>query len=110
MPRTAKGHRPHFFDDPNVDKLLAMLMALAGEVSVLRERLDTHERLAAEKKWASEGNVEKYAPSAEIMASREAWRADYLARILRIVSDELEAMSSRDAEKDFQRVVKRVSR
>ena len=49
FPRTARGRRPYFFDDPNIDKLLAMIMALAGEVSVLPERLDTHEMLAAEK-------------------------------------------------------------
>ena len=43
---TAKGRRPYFFDDPDIDKLLAMIMALVGEVSVMRERMDTHERLA----------------------------------------------------------------
>ena len=39
--------RPAFFDDPAVDKLLAMNMALLGEICVLRDRLDTHERLAS---------------------------------------------------------------
>lgn len=60
FPRTARGRRPYFFDDPNVDKLLAMIMALAGEVSVLRERLDTHERLAAVGKRPSAAEVENY--------------------------------------------------
>ena len=45
----AKGRRPYFFDDPAVDKLLAMTMALAGELAVTRERLDTVERILAEK-------------------------------------------------------------
>ena len=46
MTRKAKGRRPTYFDDPENDKLLAIVMALAGEVSVLRDRLDTVERLA----------------------------------------------------------------
>jgi hypothetical protein len=49
MAKTAKGKRPVYFEDPQVDKLLAMVIALTGEVSVLRERLDTLERLLETK-------------------------------------------------------------
>ena len=51
MAKKAKGKKPTFFADPQVDKLMAIVMALAGEVSVLRERLDTVERLAESKLW-----------------------------------------------------------
>ena len=37
MARKAKGKRPVYFDDPQIDKLLGIVLALAGEVSVLRE-------------------------------------------------------------------------
>ena len=40
-PLAAKGRRPQFLDDPDSDRLLAMIMALTGELAVLRERLDT---------------------------------------------------------------------
>jgi hypothetical protein len=33
MAKTAKGKRPVYFEDPQVDKLLAMVIALTGEVS-----------------------------------------------------------------------------
>ena len=36
----AKGKRPSYFEDPATDRILSMLMALVGEVAVLRERLD----------------------------------------------------------------------
>ena len=45
LKRKAKGQRPTFFDDPDTDKLVSMLMGLAGEVSVMRDRMDTIERL-----------------------------------------------------------------
>ena len=110
FPRNASGRRPYFFDDPNVDKLLAMIMALAGEVSVLRERLDTHEMLAAQKSWPSTTKVENYAAPPGVAESREEWRAGFVSRILRIVGDDLERMSSGDAEKEYQSQVRHVSR
>ena len=35
----AKGKRPAYFDDPGDDQLLSILLALVGEVSVLRVTL-----------------------------------------------------------------------
>ena len=49
LKRKAKGQRPTFFDNPDTDKLVSMLMGLAGEVSVMRDRMDTVERLLGEK-------------------------------------------------------------
>ncbi len=92
--RTAKGQRPYFFPDPNLDKLVAMLMALVGEVAVLRERLDTHERLAGSETWASGVNVESFQGSDELDAERAAWRDAFVGRILRVVTDELERLNS----------------
>ena len=41
----AKGARPKYFEDPATDRLLSIVMALAGEVAVVKERLDSVERL-----------------------------------------------------------------
>ncbi|MEQ8248840.1 MAG: hypothetical protein RID42_14280 [Alphaproteobacteria bacterium] len=108
--RTAKGRRPYFFDDPNIDKLLAMIMALTGEVSVIRERLDTHERLAQSKKWASHQAIEDYKPDDVTEAFRAQWRADYIARILRIVQVELDQITRGETEKDYDKIVEEVSK
>ena len=43
--RTAKGKRPQYFSDPAFDKLLAIVVSLISEVSVVRDRLDTVELL-----------------------------------------------------------------
>ena len=87
-----------------------MIMALAGEVSVLRERLDTHERLAADRTWPSAAKVEDYAAPSQVIDAREERRALFVSRILRIVGDDLERMSSGDAEQDYQSQVRHVSR
>lgn len=90
--RTAKGQRPFFFDDPNIDKLLAMFMALVSEVAVLRERLDTHERLTDAGKPANAANVETYEASDNDDEERAEWRAAYVSRVMRIITDELDRL------------------
>ncbi|MBT4740923.1 MAG: hypothetical protein HOH20_14295 [Rhodospirillaceae bacterium] len=77
-----KGRNPHFFNDPNIDRLLTMVMELASEVSVMRDRLDTHERLAATKGIYTEDDVENFSPNDDEAAAREEWRSKFLDRIL----------------------------
>ena len=99
-----------FFDDPNIDKLLAMIMALAGEVSVVRERLDTHERLATKKKWASHQEIEGYEPNDIAEAFRAQWRSEFIARVLRIVQVELDQISREDSDKEYEQIIEEVSK
>ena len=44
-PLEAAGEKPAFFDDPAVDRVLAIAMAVAEEVAVTGERLDTLEQV-----------------------------------------------------------------
>lgn len=88
--RTAKGKRPQYFSDPDVDRLLAIVVPLIGELSVLRDRLDTVERLAAKHGLFALEDVENFTPDADEQNARDAWRAQYLDRIFRITQSELE--------------------
>ncbi|MFN6539944.1 MAG: hypothetical protein RM021_026850 [Nostoc sp. EkiNYC01] len=93
MAKTAKGKRPVYLENSQIDKLLAMVMALTGEVSVLRDRLDTIERLLEVKGILSVTEIEGYEPDAKVISEREKWRAEYIARVLRVVQEELETLS-----------------
>jgi hypothetical protein len=84
--RFSKGRRPFFLEDPDADRLLAIVTALTAEVSVVRERLDTAERLAAQGLPATAGNIEAYRPDPEAEAAREAARAAMLDRVFRILA------------------------
>ncbi len=88
----AKGKRPAYFDDPAADRMLSMLMALVGEVSVLRERLDTVERLLEVKGSLSRADIEAYAPDRDAAFERGSMTREYIARIMRGVQQDLEAM------------------
>ena len=96
LKRKAKGERPYFFSDPSIDKLLAMLMGLAGEVSVLRDRLDTVERLAEQNKLFTRAEIENYQPDEEALKERAERRAVFLGEVTRIIEAELEGMQDED--------------
>ncbi len=90
--RRAKGRRPQFFDDPAVERVMAIAMALAGELSVTRERLDTLERVLAAHGLIAPDAVERFEPDAAAQAARHAWGRDYLSRVLRIVEQDVQAL------------------
>ena len=94
--RFARGpKRPQYLANAELDKFMMMLNALVIEVSVVRERLDTHEALAAEGKVATEANIEAFRVDADRQAARERRREAMLRRIYRVVLEELE--ESREA-------------
>jgi hypothetical protein len=86
-PISASGNRPYALGEPHAERVLAIAMALAGEISVLREQFDTMLRIAGEKQLFSYADIEAYEPPVEVRAEREAWRRDYLRRVLRVLHD-----------------------
>jgi hypothetical protein len=94
-PRKATGPaRPSYLDSADVDRVMAVLLALVSEVAAIRERLDTHEQLAAMGASATSQNVETHAPTAEVEAARETWRDAYIRRLFRVITEDIEALES----------------
>ena len=95
--RTAKGKKPVYFDDVT-DKLLSMVVALVGEVSVLRDRLDTVEQLAARKGVLTSEEVDGYELSDDQHRQRGERRDAYLARVMKSLHDEIARMADAPAD------------
>jgi len=90
----AKGRRPQYFDDPALDRMLSMLMALIGEVSVMRERLDTVERLLESKGTVTRADIESYVPDREAAFERGCLTHEYISRVMRAVQQDIAAMAA----------------
>lgn len=88
--RTAKGKRPRYFADPATDRLLGILMSLIGEVSVLRDRLDSVERLIEKGGLFKREDIDNFLPDEKAEAEREDTRRRYVARVMRVVQNEME--------------------
>jgi len=106
--RRAKGKRPQYFDDPALDRLYSVVLALAAEVSVLRERLDTHERILEAQGILRREDIENYRPDREAGRERALATRAYVARIMRGFQQEMEAMMTE--EPPIEEVVEQLSR
>ena len=85
------GERPSYFSDPDVDRVLGIVMAMAGEVAVTAERLDTLERMLDQKGLLALDELAAYRPDQAVLGERMAWHQAFVARLLRVVEQELEA-------------------
>lgn len=92
--KKAKGKRPQYFDDPAIDRLLSIVMALAGEVAVNRERLDTVERLLETKGAITRADIASYKPDRDAGYERGLQHREFIARILRGVQQDMEALQA----------------
>ncbi len=81
--------RPKFFEDPVNDQLLAMITALLGEVCVLRERLDTVERLAEQRGLWRREDVDRFEPGPAADQARDELRKAALARVFSVLNEEI---------------------
>lgn len=100
----AKGRRPQYFEDPALDRMLSMLMALIGEVSVLRERLDTVERLLETRGSLTRADIESYAPDQVAALERGNLTREYIARVMRGLQQEAEALATAPEERAIEDV------
>ncbi len=98
----AKGKRPWFLADAQTERVMAVAMAVAQELAVTRERLDTVERLLADGQPVTAATIDAYRPDAAAMAERQRWHADFVARILRVFQQELEEVEQQGRELDTE--------
>jgi hypothetical protein len=106
--KRAKGKRPDFFENPVLDRLYSTVFALAAEVSALRERQDTIERLLDAKGTLSRADIESYVPDREAGDERGLATQAFIARIMRGFQQEVEAMEASDP--PIMDVVERLAR
>jgi hypothetical protein len=106
----ASGKRPYFFDNPDIDRLIAIVLAMAGELAVARERLDTVERLLARQGSLSRADIDGFRPAADEAAERGRWHLEYLARIFRVLQQEQELLQRGAAEPSAEEVARELAR
>ena len=76
---------PH--DDPLTDRLIAELVRLAEEVCVLRDRLDTCERLAAAGQPAGCAAIDAYEVPGRVLEERLATHREFFESVFARLND-----------------------
>ncbi|MAR79316.1 MAG: hypothetical protein CMM18_03695 [Rhodospirillaceae bacterium] len=110
IPRKAKGKRPQYFEDPAVDKLHLMLMAVMEELSVTRDRMDTIERLIEDKGLFKRNSIDNFKPTPEAEIERTQQRLQYISRVMRSIILDQDDSSDSSSELEFNEVVDIVSK
>jgi hypothetical protein len=93
-----KGKRPWFYESKEAERVLNIALALAQELSVTRERLDTLERLLQAKGLMSQAEIDSYVPNKAVATERGLSTQAYLARVLRIISQEEQGQAEASSE------------
>lgn len=96
IPEHVRNARPAFHDQPAIDRLIAMVLALTSEVSVLRDRLDTVEALGHAAGWLAPGAVDGHVPDTAARTARERRREAMLARVFAVLRQEIAELDHGD--------------
>ncbi len=99
------GDRPCFFDDPAIDQLFAITLAMSAELSVTHDRLDTLERLLAKKGTIDRCEIEGFVFDEQAHGERRGRHEEFLNRIFRIFHEERDRLVPFDRMKSYGRVV-----
>lgn len=97
LERNARGKRPQFYDTPGMDEAMSMIMVLANELSVVRDRLDTVEKVAAAKGVLLDAEIEAFEPDQATLEARELRRQDFLARLFYLARKQAAELQSGDS-------------
>lgn len=81
----APGKRPQFLGDASLDHLFAMVMELATQLWVLRERLYVHEDIARRSGAIAGDAIESWTASEEQAAELAEMRAAMIRELFRTV-------------------------
>lgn len=92
----AKGKRPWFFENADVERVMNITLAVMQEVAVMRERLDTVERLLERDGKVTREAIETYSPSKTEADERGLMMQEYIARCLRILQQDREAIERKE--------------
>ncbi|MFN3424691.1 MULTISPECIES: hypothetical protein [Novosphingobium] len=97
--RHARGKRPQFYATPGLDQVMSMVMVLANEVSVLRDRIDSAERVAKAHGIDLAAGIETLELDQAALEEREERRQDFLRRLFYLqLKDADEAAQAQTAE------------
>jgi hypothetical protein len=103
--RRAAGDHTVFFGDPMHETLFSMVVALLGELSVTRDRLDAHERLLqAAGLPLAPVDVDGYAVSAEVARERAATRDRMIRHVFRALYEKLPPAELRAQSDAYSRI------
>jgi len=67
-----QSHRPAYYDDPEKDHMIGLILKLTEDICVLKDRLDSYERLAGQGQIPDKVALENFEVSEQLQDERLA--------------------------------------
>jgi hypothetical protein len=108
FPAKAKGSRPTYFDDEGAsDAMVQVVTSLAAEVWALTERIQTLEKVLAEKDLIEDGLIGAYELSELDEQQRLEDAAAFVGRVFRVLEEMREEIVNEESPESYLEVVDR---
>ncbi len=109
LPRTVRGKRPEFFPTEGVDEVMSMVMVLAQELSVLRERVDTAERVMALRGVDLAAEIETFEPDEDVLKAREQALQTFYGRLFYLSQQRRSELENKYSDESYLGTIEKVA-
>ncbi|MFK7830472.1 MAG: hypothetical protein AB8B57_11910 [Congregibacter sp.] len=109
MIRESRGKRPQFYETPEMDQVMSMIMVLASEVSVLADHIDGIERVAAENGLNLKSGLESLSLDDAALAEREERRQALFRRLFYLLRKEAAEVESADNQDRYEQTIRDIA-
>lgn len=103
--RFSQGKRPHFYDTPGMDETMSMILVLAQEMCVLRDRVDSIERVAAKLGVNLASEIETLELDQSALDARELARQQMFERLYYLVRKDAHELRQADSKQRYDGVI-----
>lgn len=107
--RDARGKRPDFYAADGVDEVMSMVLVLANELSVVRDRLDSAERVAKGHGIDLAAGIEDLELDQEALEEREARRQDFLSRLFYVARKRAKEAAEKESREGFSATIEEIA-
>lgn len=109
LPRDARGKRPQFYAAAGLDEAMGMIMVIANELMVVRDRLDTIEQVSHARGIDLPAEIEAFVPGAPVLEAREARRQEFLERLFYLVRKDAAEQAARETPESFRETLETIA-
>lgn len=103
--RHARGKRPQFYDTPGMDDAMSMIIVLAQELSVLRDRVDAIERVSANRGIDLAAEIEALVLDQAALDAREQQRQQLLERLYYVARKDAHELAQAESKQQYDQVI-----
>jgi len=104
--RHSRGKRPRFYTTAGMDDAMSMVIVLAQELSVLRDRVDSIERVSANRGIDLAKEIDALVLDQTALEARELRRHQLFERLYYLVRKEAHELEQAESKQRYDEIIK----